>query len=582
MEITRARAVNAFLLAALERPADERAVFLDEVCQDPDLRQEVEGLLALENEILQIFDRPILEHEDDEIDLDDQQRKIGPYRVLRRLGHGGMGTVYLATRPDAARCGLPEEVAIKILRPGLSDEVARRFRNESRILATLDHPGIARLFEDGALEDGRPYLVMEYVDGERIDRFCATREWSVRQRLELFVEVCKIVAFAHRQRVIHRDLKPSNILITDDGKPKLLDFGIAKLLDMEGGEPATVTATGMQALTPQYASPEQIAGERVTVASDVFSLGIVLYELLSGQRPSRFTEGSRSGPSAPRFLPLVGDDEVTVTSQRVLPPLARLFRPSSSMAHLDAVLRKTLRLEPAERYSSVTELAKDVRRHLAGRVTAAHRERLRRRRRRALVLVACLFPLFFIGRDSPQKTSTMYRVANSGFEAGAADGVIEAWGPDGTWWSHANHPTPGNADLGERFAVRSAEAGAFLGQILPQRFVPSTAYRFRSWAAAGQDHHGRLPYQIGYAAVDGDLSSFIPLATRLVDLEGTTAWQRTEGVSYETREAGSELGRQIVLCFGNVTHGGASDVFIDEVELHSWPLGPRGSSAQTR
>ena len=218
--------------------------------------------------------------------------RIGPYQVLRRLGEGGMGTVYLAARADQE---FKKHVAIKVIRKGMaSDEIVSRFRRERQILAALDHPGIAKLFDGGTTEDGLSYFVMEYIQGRPLGEYCDSHGLSIRERLLLFRSICSAVQYAHQNLVIHRDLKPANILVTADGTPKLLDFGIAKLLNPDAlSLEAPETATGMHVMTPAYASPEQVRSDPLTTASDVYSLGVVLYELLTGRRPYELKTGSQ-------------------------------------------------------------------------------------------------------------------------------------------------------------------------------------------------------------------------------------------------------------------------------------------------
>lgn len=213
-------------------------------------------------------------------------KRIGAYRLLREIGRGGLGTVYLAARADDA---YQKEVAIKLLRRGLdTEDILRRFRNERQILADLDHPNIARLIDGGTSDDGLPYFVMEYVEGESILAYCDAHQLSTAERLNLFRKVCAAVTYAHQHLVIHRDLKPSNILVTAEGEPKLLDFGIAKLLSAET-ELYTQTIPMLRVMTPEYASPEQITGGSITTTSDVYSSGVLLFELLTGERPYRLT-----------------------------------------------------------------------------------------------------------------------------------------------------------------------------------------------------------------------------------------------------------------------------------------------------
>src|SRR5512136_1589906 len=277
------------------------------------------------------------------------ERRIGAYRVLRELGHGGMGTVFLAARADDQ---YQKRVAVKVVRGLNSAEVVRHFRRERQILAGLDHPNIARLFDGGTTDDYLPYFVMEYVEGEPIDRFCDQRKLSIQERLKLFRGVCAAVQYAHRNLVVHRDIKPHNILVTAEGVPKLMDFGIAKLLNPEvAGEPVTATDVAM---TPEYASPEQARGGPITTAADVYSLGVVLYELLTGERPYRLTRDTRAAleeailqadPAMPSRVVLTkAHADVRGTTPK---RLARTLK-----GDLDTISNKALRKTPAERYAT--------------------------------------------------------------------------------------------------------------------------------------------------------------------------------------------------------------------------------------
>ncbi len=303
--------------------------------------------------------------------------RIGPYRVLERLGRGGMGEVFLAERADGL---FDQRVAIKLLRLGMaSDEVLSRFSRERRILARLEHPHIARLLDGGATEDGRPYFVMELVEGEPITEYCRTRDLPVEERLRLLLDACDAVAAAHRNLVVHRDLKPSNVLVTKDGQVKLLDFGIAKLLGPDDtGEAAAETRTEMRLLTPAYAAPEQVLGEPVTTATDVWALGALSYELLTGTLPQK-----REGRSPSALAAAVVDDVTERPSQRVgREPLGLLptVRPTEASRRrlvrrlrgdLDNVLLAALRRAPERRYGSVTAFAGDLRRHREGQPVKA-------------------------------------------------------------------------------------------------------------------------------------------------------------------------------------------------------------------
>ncbi|HEX6203001.1 MAG TPA: tetratricopeptide repeat protein [Thermoanaerobaculia bacterium] len=301
--------------------------------------------------------------------------RVGAYRLLRPIGHGGMGVVYLAERADGA---FEQRVAVKVVRRDLgATSLESRFRAERQILADLDHPSIARLLDGGASEDGLPYLVMEYVDGVPIDEFCDRRRLDVRGRLALFLEVCAAVRFAHQKLVVHRDLKPTNVLVTDDGIPKLLDFGVAKLLAPTGPTGAAATTlTGQRAMTPAYASPEQLTGKPIGTASDVYSLGVILYQLLTGVLPRRFSgllpadvaEMLRE-PARPSLAVQGGGPGASEAARARGVSGAQLER--QLRGDLDNVVLAALRDDPARRYGSVAELEEDLRRYLEGRPVGA-------------------------------------------------------------------------------------------------------------------------------------------------------------------------------------------------------------------
>ncbi len=372
--------------AALELPPGERRHFLDRVCEDDaELRREVHRLLAAEADSPDFLEEPVcrLAHRD----ADSRDRRLGPYRLERKLAEGGMGTVYLASRGDRE---YRRRVAVKLVRRDLaSPELLRRFRNERQILAALEHPSIARLYDGGTTEDGRPYLVMEYVDGLPVTEYCNRRRLTVSERLELFLKVCDAVRYAHRNFLVHRDIKPSNILVTGDGVPKLLDFGIAKLLgEAEIFEAVETNASGGHAMTPNYASPEQIGRETVTTLSDVYSLGVLFYELLTGRLPHR-TSGRllheiqlaiyQECPERPsQAVGRLEESRPGVTAevlarQRSTRP-AELVRQLSG--DLDLILLKALRKEPDRRYRSVGRLAEDVSLHLRRRPVRARPDTL--------------------------------------------------------------------------------------------------------------------------------------------------------------------------------------------------------------
>ena len=286
--------------------------------------------------------------------------RIGPYRLLRELGSGGMASVWLAERTDMLQ---GRQVALKLphgawRRAGLAERMAR----EREILATLNHPNIASLFDAGVAEDGQPYLALEYVDGERIDAYCTRHSLDVPARLRLYLQAARAVAHAHAHLVVHRDLKPNNILVNGQGEVRLLDFGIAKLLDQGVAAETELTQQAGRALTPDYASPEQIRGEAIGTASDVYSLGVVLFELLTGARPYRREHASRDALEQAVLHAEPKRPSAAVTDQR----LARALR-----GDLDTIVAKALKKDAAQRYATVDALADDVARHLDRRPVLA-------------------------------------------------------------------------------------------------------------------------------------------------------------------------------------------------------------------
>ena len=340
-------------------PAGERAAHLDEVCDgDPRLRAEVETLLHSFDESGGFLETPVT-LEASELVLAASRESLagellGPYRILHELGHGGMGEVYLAERADDQfrKC-----VAIKMIRAGvLSEAAVRRFHRERQILADLEHPGITRLLDGGTSASGRPYLVMEYVEGVPIDRWCDERDRPVTERLHLFLEVAAAVEYAHRKLIVHRDIKHGNILVTGEGAPKLLDFGIARMLEDDPEGTATVDGP----MTPDYASPEQVRGEAITTATDVYSLGVLLYRLLTGQPPYVL-----AGSGAMERLRSICEVEPEKPSEVVRGSDAAGRRHRRLRGDLDRIVLTALRKEPERRYASVEQLSGDLRRHLA-------------------------------------------------------------------------------------------------------------------------------------------------------------------------------------------------------------------------
>jgi serine/threonine-protein kinase len=325
---------------------------------DPAIRAEAGRLLGRRDRVAGFLERPALEWARDLFTTpatDSAPRYIGPWRILREAGRGGMATVYVAERDDPQ---LRHRVAIKVLREGIGDSQALRFVRERQILLSFEHPSIARLLDGGVTEDGLPWFAMEYVDGVPITRYCEDHRLEVRARLALFLQVCDAVQYAHRKLVIHRDIKPSNLLVTgeeDDAVVKLLDFGIARSLELDPGDGAELTRAGLIPLTPEYASPEQLRGESVSTASDIYQLGVLLYELLSGHRPHRL-----GGLPLHEIHRVVCETDVAPPSSVVPARDARRLR-----GDLDDIAGMALRPDADRRYASVDRLAADIRRHLA-------------------------------------------------------------------------------------------------------------------------------------------------------------------------------------------------------------------------
>jgi len=386
--------IEPILDTALELPPESWPAYLDTACgRDTPLRAAVEKLLvsAGDTEVTTAssagaiaWAQPILV----ERELAAPSR-IGPYVIDHVLGRGGMGSVYLAARegPEFA-----PRVALKVMRNGLDQDrvLLRRFTEERQILATLEHPGVARLLEGGVTSDGHPWFAMEYVDGMPLNRYVEAHELTLNEKLGLFLQIVDAVSYAHRNLIVHRDLKPSNILVTADGHIKLLDFGIAKLLSPSVAADAPITRTGFQPFTPEYASPEQVLGEPVTTAADVYALGVVLYELLTGERPLSL---ARSNPA---------DWARIVREAEAKPPSSVVADGRALRGDLDTIVLMALRREPDRRYASVDRLGDDVRRHLEERPVLAradsrlYRTRKFIRRQRVAVTIGAIITIGLI------------------------------------------------------------------------------------------------------------------------------------------------------------------------------------------
>jgi len=399
--------------AALDLPEADRAAFVDQACSgNTALLEEVRSLLTWHKGSTGFLETPAGRVGDMPTEAASAVRligkSVGPWRILDVVGSGGMGVVYRAERADAA---FRRHAALKVVRPGPdSPQIVERFRLERETLASLDHPNIARLMDGGTTTDGQPFFVMELVDGEPIDRYCDDHRLTIDERLDLFRKVCAGVQYAHENLVVHRDIKPDNILVTSDGVPKLLDFGVAKLLSRDGAQPEDPMATAATwAMTPDYASPEQMSGRPSTTATDVYSLGVLLHVLLTGARPYTLT-GTTPAAIEKQLLEftLIPPSERAVSSPESAERAARRGTNALKLAKrltgdLDAIVLRALGRLPSSRYSSVEQLAEDVARHRAHRPVHArgrargYATRLFVRRHRGAIAAAALLVVVLVG-----------------------------------------------------------------------------------------------------------------------------------------------------------------------------------------
>ncbi|MGH7503954.1 MAG: serine/threonine-protein kinase [Longimicrobiales bacterium] len=388
-DLTRERwqRIEAVLDQVLELPPAQRIAWLESTCDDPALRADVEKLLAAEARAGNFLEEPpwsgAVERAHAAVTGEKQRKpsgddttalgaRFGPWKVVSMLGRGGMGAVYLAERADGS---FQQQVALKIVRHGMdSGDILRRFIAERQILANLRHPSIAGLVDGGQAADGRPWFAMELVEGDPITTYCDVRRLGIDERIRLFKHVCDAVRAAHRAHVIHRDIKPSNILITRDGHVQLLDFGISKQLPSDGTD-VTLTGVWQRMLTPEYASPEQVRGEVTSRATDIYALGIVLYELLTGQR-AQSVAADRPGDVVRVICEQDPDPPSVVIERQPLAALARSTDPKSLQrtlrGGLDATVMKALRKLPSDRYATVDHMLDDLERALG---SDRHRDR---------------------------------------------------------------------------------------------------------------------------------------------------------------------------------------------------------------
>ena len=477
--------IEEIFLAALERKPESRESFARMACGgDASLNEEVLSLLAsheraegfIENPMARLptnaFSNERGDEAFDEAGTLKEGARVGDYRVIKMLGEGGMGEVYLAED-----VGLRRKVALKFVKRGLATRrVLSRFRYEERILAVLNDSRIARLYGGATAPDGSPYFVMEYVEGERLDRYADTRALSMTERLKLFRKVCAAVQYAHQNLVIHRDLKPSNILVTADGEPKLLDFGIAKLLDAESDATGMRTITELGVMTPEYASPEQVQGLSVTTATDVYSLGVVLYELLTGERPYRLT--SRRVDEIARAIveqePAKPSDSIAGQGSRIVnsrrddsDQRTAIPKPKSLRGDLDNIILMALRKEPQRRYASVAQFSEDIRRHLEGLPVVARKDTFSYRaskfvhRNKISVAASALVLLALIGG-----------IIATAWQASVARAQTRA----------ANE----QRDRAQRESAKAERINSFLQSII--------SYADPSWYASGRDNGGDVKF----------------------------------------------------------------------------------------
>jgi len=419
MDARRWQKIQNLFEAALDMSPSEQIVFLRKECgDDTELFNEVASLIKADKKEQGLLDSPAAEMFELSTGASMVGRLVGAYRLVEQIASGGMGAVYLAERADGQ---FKQQVALKLIKRGMdSEEILRRFESERQILASLNHPNISRLIDGGLTDDGLPFFTMEFVDGKPIDEYCDERELTIEKRLELFLTVCEAVQYAQQNLVVHRDLKPGNIMVTADGTVKLLDFGIAKLLGGELHNPlsADLTRTGLRVMTPGYASPEQVRAEVVTTASDVYSLGVILYRLLTGISPYNLSSYAplelekiicRTDPQKPSTIigaiAIGKEKRVAETPTLESVSRARGTQPGRLRRRLagdiDNICLMALRKEPGRRYQTAGQFADDIRKHLSGHPVVARKdsfgyrtEKFIRRHRTGLLVAAVIFLVF--------------------------------------------------------------------------------------------------------------------------------------------------------------------------------------------
>ncbi len=500
---------------ALERPEVDRAAYLRVVCaRDDELRREVESLLASHDSAGDFLDKPAanlsgITHTLTSASVDLQEYppgyRAGPYELQKCIGRGGMGSVWLATRFDNE---FKKQVAIKLVKRGMdTQEILRRFRLERQVLAGLTHPNIAALIDGGSTPDGLPYLVMEYVQGIRIDRYCEQHKSTITERLKLFRDVCAAVQYAHGNLVVHRDLKAGNILVTAEGVPKLLDFGIAKLIRTEFDTLAAAeTRPELRPMTLDYASPEQVRGEPITTSTDVYSLGVLLYKLLTGKSP--YGPRAQSDQALRRAIvekePLKPSSVILTDEKAVIPQAtqridlaqeetrdkARRRLKKKLAGDLDMIVLMALRKEPQRRYASVEQFSGDIRRYLEGRPVIARSDtfgyRTARFVRRNVVAVAAatmtalvLFAGAVFEQRSAARATRNEAVAEARLKVADAESLRQQSDLQNAYFRLGESQSPAAALETYRTALASARAfeQAHPGNSLASQFIAHAAMK---------------------------------------------------------------------------------------------------------
>ena len=550
---------------ALERAPEDRAAYLQVACvRDEGMRREVESLLESHAEATGFLAMPAatvaraLHYSGEESAEYPAGFRAGPYQLEKRIGRGGMGSVWLASRPEGPK------VAVKLVKRGMdTTEILRRFRMERQVLASLNHPNIARLIDGGSTPEGMPYLAMEYVEGAPIDQFCETRANTISDRLKLFRDVCAAVQYAHQNLVVHRDIKMGNILVTQAGVVKLLDFGIAKLLRTDLSMlDMSQTRPELRPMTLDYASPEQVRGEAITTSTDVYSLGVLLYKLLTGKMP--YGVGTRSPdairqailetePRRPSAVILTDEAhaipqatqkiEVAEEAARVeTREIARKRLKKKLSGDLDMIVLKALRKEPQMRYLSVEQFSEDIRRYLEGLPVIASNDtpayRLTKFVKRnalgvaaALVLVGILFAgaIFFAYRDGQNEQLVLLerQLLHSDLEIGSADKVREAYDLANSIWRAHPKEAESRRDLA-RAAVKMG--GLAANRDTAAKYYSEALAQFDSLTQGGQDpgvdrEVGSLTAKIGAIVLTrGNLLAALSNFSRALQIaEGTAA-----------------------------------------------------------